>query len=77
MNNVQLNTTNTRRFFIEVNEAVETDGEKGSVTVHVVHGTNCKRTNKRRLRTYLSVMQVPTFLQKSVLKELGFWGDGL
>ena len=62
------------RFFIEVNDP---NVGNGSVTTHVVHGTKCKRTNKRRLRMYLTVMGEPLWNQKRVLKAMGFWGEGL
>lgn len=61
------------RFFIEVNEAIK----GGSVTMHVVHGTHCRRTNKYRLKLYLTEMGVPSSQHKKVLKKLGFWGAGL
>ena len=65
---------NGLRFFIEINEP-EVKG--GSVTINVVHGTHCARTNKRRLRAFLTKWGVKPCFHKSVLKELGFWGDAL
>jgi|TARA_R110002126_G_scaffold92186_2_gene218947 hypothetical protein len=62
------------RFFIEVNDPNEGNG---SVTTHVVYGTDCKRTNKRRLRKYLTACGEPVWNQKLVLKAMGFWGEGL
>ena len=58
------------RFWVEVNDPEEGNG---SVTNHVIYGTNCPRTNKRRLRKYLTEMLVPASQHKTVLKALGFW----
>ena len=58
------------RFWIEVNDPEEGNG---SVTNHVIYGTNCHRTNKRRLRKYLTAVGEPMWNQKRVLKALGFW----
>tara|TARA_R110000765_G_scaffold392293_3_gene485445 strand:- start:719 stop:937 length:219 start_codon:yes stop_codon:yes gene_type:complete len=58
------------RFWVEVNDPEEGNG---SVTNHVIYGTNYHRTNKRRLRKYLTAVGEPSWNQKRVLKALGFW----
>lgn len=57
------------RFFIEVNEAAE---EGGSVTMHVIHSTNCERTNKRHIRAYLTSLGEPVWNHKRIMREV--WG---
>lgn len=66
------------RFFIPVNEQEKKeDGTFGSQTIHVVFGTFCARTNKRRLKKYLTEMGIKAKEHKRVLKAMGFWGDRL
>lgn len=67
------------RFFIEVNEREHNPltGEVGSQTMHVVHGTHCAKTNKKRLFKYLEAVGVPAKDHKRTLKALGFWGEAL
>jgi hypothetical protein len=67
---MQPDNYNGQRFWIEVNDPEEGNG---SVTNHVLYGTNCHRTNKRRLRKYLTEMGEPVWNQKRVLKAMGFW----
>jgi len=69
---------NEVRFHFDVNEAeVDEDGNSGSVTRHIVYGTQCARSNKRRIRAFLKAYGVPVYLIKSVMKEMGFWGARL
>lgn len=62
------------RFVIQINESV--DG--GSVTVHVVDtGSDCARTNRRKLREYFLAMGVKVTELKKVMKAMGFVGERL
>ena len=62
------------RFFIPLAEVAEEDKTE---TYHVVHGTHCKKTNKKRLRKYFKHMGIPIQEHKRVMKELGFVGSAL
>jgi|TARA_Y100000310_G_scaffold344203_1_gene455699 hypothetical protein len=49
-----------------------------STTYHIIDTeSTCPRTNKRKLKMYLTEMGVPTREHKTVLKKLGFWGAAL
>lgn len=62
------------RFIIPINEVED----NGSQTVHVVDtGSDCKRTNRRKLREYFLVQGVPLKRIKYVMKAMGFVGDNL
>jgi len=62
------------KFSFPINEA---DGN-GSVTVDVVEtNSNCARTNKRKLKQYLTARGVPQKLHKKCLREMGFTGKRL
>lgn len=65
------------KFIFPRNEA-EVDGKETSVTCDVVDTkTDCKRTNKRKLREYLTAYGILPAEHKKVLKAMGFWGEGL
>jgi len=65
------------KFIIAVNES-DTEEGNGSVTFDVVEtDSNNPRTNKRKLKEYLTERGVPNKEHKKVLKALGFWGSAL
>ena len=62
------------RFIVPINDAAK--GE--SQTVQVVDtGSDCARTNKRKLRGYFKAVGVRSSRVKYVMKAMGFWGDTL
>jgi hypothetical protein len=63
------------KFVVARNEKEGENGGEGSVTFdHIETNSDCPRTNKRKLKEYLSAMGVEEKQHKRVLKELGFWG---
>ena len=62
------------RFIIPINEAK--DGE--SQTCHCIEThTRNARSNKKYLRMYFKDQGVPVQRIKTVMKEMGFWGERL
>lgn len=63
------------RFIIAVNSG---DEEGESTTLNVVDTeSDCRRTNKRKLREYFKVMGVKPFEMKMVFRAMGFTGEAL
>lgn len=62
------------RFIIPVN----VPEENGSQTMYVVDTeSNCRRTNRRKLREVLSACGIPNQQLKHVMKKMGFVGEAL
>jgi hypothetical protein len=63
------------RFIIPLESSIDPETGQEYVHNHVIETeSDCAKTNKRKLKEYLTAQAVPEQHHKRVLKELGFWG---